>query len=267
LCHSVQGGAEDIARLLGVPHEELRFRAAGINHMAWFLDLWRGNENLYPRFRQAAESNTEWADRNLVRNEIMRAFGYFPCESSSHHAEYYPYFRKNERALERYHQSPRTVDPNGGYERRDAQWQSEEMQAILSGEKEIDLTPSNEFAAVIINSMVTGQPGKIYANVKNGGLIPNLPPDCIVEVPALVDFNGWQPCHAGELPPQLVALNSAHVSVHRVAVAAWKEKSREKAIQAMTLDPLAAAVLTLDEARAMANELLDSQPEHLGYLK
>ena len=268
LCHSVQGTAEDIAELLGMPYEELRYRAAGINHMAWFLELRRGDEDLYPKFRQLAESNKEWLEHNYVRNDIMRSFGYFPCESSGHHAEYYPYFRKSEKALERYHQGgPRKIDPNAGYERRDARWQREEMQAILSGEKEIDLSPSNEFAATIINSMVTGQVSGIYANVKNRGHIPNLPPDCIVEVPALVDHNGWQPCYFGELPPQCAALNTAHVSVQRVAVQAWKERSREKAIQAMMLDPLTAAVCTLDDARAMANELLDSQPEHLGYLE
>jgi len=268
LCHSVQGTAEDIAELLGMRYEELRYRAAGINHMAWFLDLRRGDEDLYPRFRQLAESSKEWLERNYVRNDIMRSFDYFPCESSRHHAEYYPYFRKSQKALDHYRESaPRTIDPNAGYERRDARWQSEEMQAILSGEGEIDLSASNEFAATIINSTVSGEVSSIYANVKNRGLIPNLPPDCIVEVPALVDHNGWQPCYFGELPPQCAALNAAHVSVQRVAVQAWKERSRDKAIQAMMLDPLTAAVCTLDEARAMANELLDSQPEHLGYLK
>jgi alpha-galactosidase len=268
LCHSVQGTAEDIAELLGMRYEELRYRAAGINHMAWFLELRRGDVDLYPRFRQLAESNEEWLERNCVRNDIMRSFGYFPCESSVHHAEYYPYFRKSAKALEHYHQGgPRMIDPNAGYERRNARWQSEEMQAILSGEKQIDLSASNEFAATIINSMVTGQVSGIYANVRNRGLIPNLPPDCIVEVPALVDHNGWQPCYFGELPAQCAALNTAHVSVQRVAVQAWKEASRETAIQAMMLDPLTASVCTLDQARAMANELLDSQPEHLGYLR
>ena len=268
LCHSVQGTAEDIAELLGMPQHELWYRAAGINHMAWFLELRRGDKDLYPKFRELAESNQEWRERNYVRSDIMRSFGYFPCESSRHHAEYYPYFRKHEKALAHYHQDgPRMIDPNAGYERRDARWQSEEMQAILSGEREIDLSASNEFAATIINSMVTGQVSSIYANVKNRGHIPNLPPDCIVEVPALVDHNGWQPCYFGSLPAQCAALNTAHVSVQRVAVEAWKQASRDRAIQAIMLDPLTAAVLTLDGARAMANELLDSQPALLGYLK
>jgi len=138
---------------------------------------------------------------------------------------------------------------------------------MLSVEKQIDQSASNEFAATIINWVVTGQVSGIYANVKNRGFIPSLPPDCIVEVPTLVDHNGWQPCHFGELPAPCAALNTAHVSVQRVAVQAWKEASRETAIQAVMLDPLTAAVCTLDEARAMANELLDSQPEHLGYLR
>ncbi|MCJ7751935.1 MAG: alpha-glucosidase/alpha-galactosidase [Armatimonadetes bacterium] len=267
LCHSVQGTAAQMAKVLDIPSHELRYRAAGINHMTWYLELRRGNEDVYPQFREAARANEEFFKLHRVSCELMSHFGYFPAESSNHHSEYYGYFRKSAATRAHYDLTDgKKVDPDGASP-RDARWRSEETKAILSGAKEMDLTASNEFAATIINSIVTGVPASAYTNVKNGGLIPNLPPDCVVEVPTLVDHNGWQPCRIHDLPAQLAALNLTHTSVHRLAVEAWKEASRAKAIEAILLDPLTAATLTLDKARAMANELLDSQPEHLSYLK
>jgi alpha-galactosidase len=267
LCHSVQGTAEDIADFLEIPFDQFWYRAAGINHMSWYLEMKRGEEDVYPRFREAAKANEEYSRKNRVCLDLMSHFGYFVAESSRHHSEYYPYFRKNAAAAEEYgFAEPRKVDPEGR-SRNDARWESERLQAVLAGREPVDLSPSNEFAAEIMDAVTTGRPARIYANVRNGGLIPNLPADCIVEVPTLVDHNGWQPCYFGALPSQLAALSLPHVSVQRLAVEAWRERSREKAIQAIALDPLTAAVCTLGQAREMANELLDSQPELLGYLE
>jgi alpha-galactosidase len=236
--------------------------------MGWFLECKRGNEDLYPRIKQAARENAEFFRQNRTRCELMFQFGAFPAEGPSHHSEYYPYFRNSAAAREHYGLGgARSVDPEGvGHHAR--YWQTEEMLAILAGKKEIDLTPSHEYAAAIIHSIVTGTPSRVHGNVKNaGGLIANLPTDSVVEVPCLVDENGWHGCSVGKLPSQLAALNLAHINVHRLAVEAWQEKSREKAIHAIMLDPLTAAVCTMDDARAMANELLDSQPELVGYLR
>ena len=268
LCHSVQGGSHELAGLAGVPHSEFRYTCAGINHMGWFIECKRGNEDVYPKIKEAARANQEFLNRNRTRCELMFQFGAYPAEGPSHHSEYYPYFRKNAEAQAHYGLGgAKKVDPEGvGY--HDRRWHSEDMQAKLRGEKPIDLTPSHEYASQIMNSIVTGETCRIHGNVKNnGGLIENLPHDCVVEVPCLVDENGWHGCSVGTLPSQLAALNLAHINVHRLAVEAWEGKCREKAIQAMMLDPLTAAVCTMDSARAMASELIDSQPEFLGYLR
>lgn len=268
LCHSVQGGAWELSNLVGVPLEDFRYTCAGINHMGWFIECKRGNTDLYPKIKQAARDSEDFLRRNRTRCELMFQFGAYPAEGPSHHSEYYPYFRKDS-AAQRHYGLPgaKKVNPRGrGYHA--TYFQSKEIQAILKGKQEIDLTPSREYASSIIHSVVTGTPCRIHGNVKNtGGLIGNLPLDSIVEVPCLVDENGWHGCFVGDIPSQLAALNLAHINVHRLAVEAWQQRSREKAIQAIMLDPLTAAVCTMDSARAMANELLDSQPKHLGYLK
>jgi alpha-galactosidase len=268
LCHSVQGGAWDLAKLAGIPVEQLRYTCAGINHMGWFIEAKQGTRDLYPKIKKAAVADKKFYAQNRTRVELMLQFGAYPAEGPSHHSEYYPYFRSSKSKQRHYGlKGAKQVDPKGkGYHA--TYFQDPKMQAILKGDAPIDLKPSNEYASTIINSIVTGRPSRIYGNVPNaGGLIHNLPLDCIVEVPCLVDENGWHGCAVGPLPSQLAALNLAHINVHRLAVEAWQEKSREKAIHAIMLDPLTAAVCTMDDARAMANELLDSQPEHLGYLK
>jgi len=269
LCHSVQGGARELSKLAGVPLKDFRYACAGINHMGWFVECkTAAGDDLYPKIKEAARANEEFLARNRTRCELMFNFGAYPAEGPSHHSEYYPYFRKSEQSQTHYGLGgAKQVDPEGvGY--HDKRWHSEEMQAKLRGEQPIDLSPSHEYASQIMNSIATGTPSRVHGNVKNnGGLIANLPNDCVVEVPCLVDENGWHGCTVGQLPSQLAALNLAHINVHRLAVEAWREQNREKAIQAMMLDPLTAAVCTMDSARAMANELLDSQPDLLGYLR
>ena len=56
-----------------------------------------------------------------------------------------------------------------------------------------------EYASLIINSIETGEPCVIYGNVRNTGLITNLPADICVEVPCLVDRTGVNPTHVGDV--------------------------------------------------------------------
>ncbi|HEX5499755.1 MAG TPA: hypothetical protein VFX03_11025, partial [Thermomicrobiales bacterium] len=123
LCHSVQNTSRMLARQLDVPYDEVDFLAAGINHQAWFLRFRRGDEDLYPRLRatMTARNRVDGASRRLagddgahseargdsvyeggqevVRTELMDAFGYFHTESSHHASEYVPYFRKDEERI------------------------------------------------------------------------------------------------------------------------------------------------------------------------
>ncbi|MGH2524705.1 MAG: alpha-glucosidase/alpha-galactosidase, partial [Anaerolineales bacterium] len=130
-----------------------------------------------------------------------------------------------------------------------------------------EIRRSAEYASLIIHSMETGQPRVIYGNVRNDGLIDNLPQGCCVEVPCLVNRNGIQPTHVGALPPQLAAMDRLHVSVQELAVRAALEGKREHVYHAAMLDPLLAATLPLDRIWALTDELLaahrDALPEAL----
>ena len=268
LCHSVQGTASELARYLGAPLEELSCWVAGINHMAWFLELrWRG-EDAYSLLRERFKDlrvysgpEAHWAGPDLVRVEIFRAFGYFVTESSQHMSEYVPYFRKRPELLERFRLAYRLDMIEGTLERRARA--EEEMRRMMDGDEQIPIRRSTEYCSYMIHSMETGAPRRVNVNVRNDGLITNLPRGCCVEVPCLVDRNGVHPCFVGDLPPQCAALNRTNINVQELGVLAAVERGKELAFQAVLLDPLTSALLSIDETRSMVDEMFEAEARYL----
>ncbi|RJS88115.1 alpha-glucosidase/alpha-galactosidase [Candidatus Bathyarchaeota archaeon] len=267
LCHSVQGTAADLARYLGAPLEELSYWVAGINHMAWFLKLrWR-ERDAYPILREKfkdpevySRPDAHWAGPDIVRVEIFKAFGYFNTESSQHMSEYVPYFRKRPELFEKYKLMYHLREK---FEMKRRPLQDEELRQLLKSDQKIPLERGREYCSNIIYSIETGEPSLIYGNVKNTGLITNLPQGCCVEVPCLVDKNGIHPCYIGDLPPQCAALNRTNINVQELAVKAAIEKDKTLVFQAVLLDPLSSAILTIDEIRKMVDEMFEAEAKFL----
>ncbi len=264
LCHSVQGTARRLAEYIGADPASVSHWVAGINHMAWFLEFRVDGQDAYPRLWQAMEDPEIYA-KDPVRFEIMRHFDYFVTESTRHMSEYVPYFRKRPELLEHFGLQHREPEKHGGSKRWE--WMDEKLRRQVSGEERIELKQSHEYAAHIIHAKVTGARYRFNGNVRNWGLITNLPEGCCVEVPCLVDETGVHPCHVGELPPQLAALNRANIAVQELAVRAVLEADPRKAFYAVMLDPLTAAVCTPGEVRKMFDELFAAEGELLEYLK
>jgi alpha-galactosidase len=268
LCHSVQGTASELARYLRAPLDELSYWVAGINHMAWFLELkWRG-EDAYPLLRERFKDpsvysgpKAHWAGPDLVRVEIFRAFGYFVTESSQHMSEYVPYFRKRPELLERFRLANRLDTIEGMLERRARA--EDEMRRIIDDDEPIPIRRSTEYCSQMIHSMEAGAQRRVNVNVRNDGLITNLPRSCCVEVPCLVDRSGVHPCFVGDLPPQCAALNRTNINVQELGVRAAVERDRELAFQAILLDPLTSAMLSIDETRSMVDEMFEAEARYL----
>jgi alpha-galactosidase len=263
LCHSVQGTSELLAGWAGVPADEVAFRCAGINHQAYFLSFRHRGEDLYPRIRSAAEREEVYG-AEPVRIDLMRAFGYFVTESSG----YSPYFRKSARMVEE-ELVPRFTDPadhwfdfgrTGGYLRHC-------LARVDDGhESEPPIERTHEYGSWIVEAVETGMPFVLNGNVPNRGVIPNLPDGCCVEVPCVADRTGVHPTVVGDLPTQLAALNRTNINVQELTVDAALHGDRDAVFHAVALDPLTAAVCTLEQARAMTEELLDAQAPWLGRL-
>ncbi|MGH2460376.1 MAG: alpha-galactosidase, partial [Chloroflexota bacterium] len=252
LCHSVQGTSQQIARYVGVPYEDVAYWVAGINHQAWFLRFEDHGVDLYPRLREAMLDSENYA-KDPVRFELMRAFGYFPTESSRHNSEYVPYFRRTRELVEKY-APPWGRDYDLYVARQERYYDAVRRQ--VAGEEAIPMDRTHEYCSFILRSIETNTPLRINANVPNDGLITNLPSGCCVEVPCLVDNTGIHPCHVGDLPPQCATLNRANIGVQQLTVQAALTGDRDAIYRAVALDPLTASVLSLDQARAMTDELL-----------
>ncbi|MCC6705793.1 MAG: alpha-glucosidase/alpha-galactosidase [Thermomicrobiales bacterium] len=253
LCHSVQGTAEQLVKVIGVPIDEITYKCAGINHVAFYLSFKRGDEDLYPAIRKVI-ADGRVPDDNRVRFEMLKRLGYFVTESSEHFAEYNPWFIKEGRddLIERFNipldEYPRRC------ENQIAKWEA--MRMSFENDEPLTVKPTHEYAASIINAMETGVPAVVYGNVPNNGLISNLPADCCVEVPVLVDRAGLQPTQIGELPPQLAAYMQTNINVQRLTVEAALTGKREHIYHAAMLDPHTAAELDLDQIWSLVDDLI-----------
>jgi alpha-galactosidase len=261
LCHSVQETSAHLARCLNEPIESIDYTSAGLNHVAFFLKFEKrhpngAREDLYPRLKQVAEAGT-YPKNDAVRFETMKRFGHFVTESSEHFAEYNSWFIKRGRddlvqkfsvPLDEY--LVRCEDQIADWNRLKGELEDKA--------KPLEVCKSNEYAAAIIHAMVTGQHNLIYGNVRNNGLIENLPPECAVEVPCHVDRNGIQPVRVGRVPGQLAGIMRLSVNVQEMTVAAALTGKREHIYHAAMLDPHTAAELSMDEIRELVDALIDA---------
>lgn len=260
LCHSVQWTRWALSKDIGVPENDIHFKCAGINHLAFFLEFKRRladgtDEDLYPQIRKVLEEGRV-PDDNRVRYELFKHFGHFVTESSEHFSEYCPWFIKADQPeliskfnipLDEY--PTRCINAIKGWN---------ELRATMEDDnKELKVETSNEYAALIIHSMETNIQRFINGNVMNkGALISNLPTECCVEVPCMINYNGIQPLYVGKLPVQLAALMQTNINVQALAVEALMTGKRDYVYQAAMLDPHTAAELNLDQIKSLVDDLL-----------
>ena len=271
LCHSVQGTSQMLARWIGAKPEEISYTCAGINHQAFYTEFkWHGKD-AYPLIRKAVTERPEVYNEEIVRNEMYLALGYYPTESSGHNSEYNPWFRKRQDLIERYCLPGTGWNPGEyaailkEYRERETTWRKE----IDDWFKEpIDLARGEEYAAYIFNAIFgDGEMFKFNGNVRNFGLIDNLPDGCCVEVPVLASRNGLEAMHVGKLPPQLALLSGTSAQIEELAVAGSLAGDRDMIYQAICYDPLTAAVCSLREIRSMVDEMFEVNRDWLPQFK
>ncbi len=265
LCHGVQTTLDLISRYVDVPKDQIGYLCAGINHMAWFLELHdkRDGRDLNPILRANFEKPEYYANEK-VRGEVMRQFGYFMTESTGHLSEYLPWFRSSARALRAYCDEPAFGGESGAYYTYCAMLADKYKGVNYLDSESAALTQrSVEYCSYILEAHLTDRPFRLNGNVRNDGYITNLPPGCCVEVPVYVDGRGLHPLRVGELPPQCAALNQSNVTVQSLAVDAGLRGDPELAVAAIAMDPLTSACCTLREVREMTAELIEANREFL----
>ena len=275
LCHSVQVCVESLLNSLGMDASperlaRIKSRIAGINHMAWLLEITENGKDIYPELRKAGERKLKtWIkaekkdkSKNMIRVAMMKHFGYYVTESSEHNAEYAPFWIKRN--------YPELIDrwniPLDEYLRRCVAqiegWKKEYAQlkkdSVMPAQER-----SREYGTGIMNAIITDTPYRIGGNVLNRGLIPNLPADAVVEVPCLVDGSGVQGTYVGELPTQCAAMNMTNINVQLLTIEAALTLNRERIYQAAMLDPHTAAELSVDDIVRMCDDLIEAHGDML----
>jgi alpha-galactosidase len=266
ICNGVQSTATDLAKYLGIPQDELDYWIGGINHMAWFLELKHHGKDIYPLLKEKFKDPAVYSGPNahvfgadIVRAEVFKAFGYYCTETSPHLSEYLPYFRKRPELIERF--KLQMIERNVVEREKMRQANEASLKQLVSAKEKLPVSRKNDYGVSIIQAIESGIPARITGNMKNSGLITNLLSGCCVEVPCLADREGLHPCYVGDLPPQLAGLNRTNINVQELAVRGIAEKDKTKIFQSILLDPLTAAVLTIDETRNMVEEMFRANGE------
>jgi len=262
LCHSVQACAPTLYKNVGLEYDPARvsYKIAGINHMGWLLDIREDGKDMYPEIkRRAKELNGQYPDK--VRMHIMEQFGHYVTESSEHNAEYMPYFIKDK--------YPELIDrfeiPLDEYPRRCikqiADW--EKMREQLVNDDNLSHERTHEYASYIMEAVVSNGLYKFGGNVLNNGIITNLPAEACVEVACIADGNGITPTYVGALPEQLAALNRTNINVQLLAIEAAVTRKKENIYYAAMMDPHTSAELSIDQIKAMCDDLIEAHGDWL----
>ena len=262
LCHSVQVCASTLLKHVNMEYDDsIQWKIAGINHMAWLLEITKDGKDLYPEIKRLIDTTLPEKHADMVRVEMMKRFGYYVTESSEHNAEYLPFFIKDK--------YPELIDrfniPLDEYPRRCvnqiARWETQRDE--LTKDPHLTHERTHEYASYIMEAMETNKPYKIGGNVLNNGLITNLPRNACVEVPCLVDASGVTPCYIGDLPEQCAALNRTNIHVQLLTIEAAMTRKKEKIYQAAMMDPHLQSELSIDDIVSLCDDLIVA---HEGWL-
>ncbi|GAB3898917.1 alpha-glucosidase/alpha-galactosidase [Kibdelosporangium lantanae] len=256
LCHSVYWTMRGLAGLVGVPFEEVTYRAAGVNHQAWVLEFTHNGSNLYDRLDALIADDPQL--RRRVRIDMYRRLGYYPTETSEHSSEYVPWYLHHDSEVERLRLP---IGEYLGIVAENVAAYQQTRDALAAG-RPLTVEGTMEYAPQIIHSLVTGTSRTVYGNVPNEGLITNLPGGT-VEVPCIVDGSGVHPQPAGELPPQLAALNRTYLSTTDLVVRAAIEDDPRHIRHAAMTDPATAATLTVDQIWQLCDDMVRAHAEFL----
>jgi alpha-galactosidase len=267
LCHSVQGTAAMLAGWIGAPLEEITYRCAGINHQAFYLDYKWNGKDAYPLIREAVLNRPEIYNEEQVRNEMYLHLDYYVTESSGHNSEYNAWFRKRPDLIEKYCTHGTGWNPGlhavgiKNREKRKLDWIA---QLETWRDSPIDLNRGKEYAAYIFNAVFGDQTlFEFNGNVRNFGLIDNLPTGSCVEVPVLASRRGLSPMHVGPLPDQLAVLINTSARCEELAVEGALTGDPRKIFHAICFDPLTSAVLSLEEIKSMVDKMFEANKDWL----
>ncbi len=271
LCHGVQNGWRQIGTALGLAdHTEIDIICSGINHQTWYIGLkHKGRDITKDELVAAFEKHPVFSDQEKVRMDVLKRFGFYSTESNGHLSEYLPWYRKRPDEITKWISTSDWIHgETGGYLRyctENRNWFETDFPKFLeaAGKPLSAHTRTDEHASWIIEALETGRTYRGHFNVRNNGVIKNLPDDCIIESPGFVDRFGINMVEGIELPLACAATCMSSVNVQRMSVQAAVTGDVDLLKLAVLHDPLVGAICTPDEVWQMVDEMLVAQAQWL----
>ena len=271
LCHEVFGGLKTMKAYFEKYHkmtiprwEDLEVEYGGVNHFAWFTKIAYKGEDLYPKLRQDAHKLTMKKFKRPFNFYLLEKYGYFPYPGSRHVAEfmtdYYNYF--NNEIQSPYWSFPivrdvARLDKMRKYAYKLMGWTAKGRfytpPARNSGEKALEMTIDWK----------NNNPTQHVVNLPNNGLIPELPDDCTVEVPATFINGQITPKGTIHLPKEVADLVRPHAEQHRYTVNAALGNDLDLVAKAMQHDPMCRWIEDEDKIEYLTKLMLYYQQEWL----
>jgi alpha-galactosidase len=268
-CTQAPSSREWLAHQAGVSPEDIAMPpvVAGLNHCASVVDLrlTDGTDALALARERASKPVVKWA---------LETFGVLPY-CWEHWVEFFPQMQWLE---EPYSGTAQGVKMRYGIRTHDMAYEKNRVRELEELAQQwtapdagpvtlADLPHGDEDEGIevidLIESIVENGNTAHIVNAPNGGAIPNLPAEAIVEVNAHVNRYGIQPIQTRAIPEALAAHLRHYFAMQQQVVRAALHGDRHAALQAFLLEPTIASRLDLEQTEALLDEMLKAHAQHL----
>lgn len=282
-CHEVFGTQKllaDIAQeALGVEdikREEIHVNVVGINHFTWFDSASYKGVDLFPIYdefmKEKYETGLENKDNNWANNsfacahrvklDLYKNYGLIAAAGDRHLAEFMPgdMYLKNPETVHQWKFGLTTVE----WRKEDLNKRLEQSRRLVSGEEEIELTPSGEEGILLIKALCGLERVISNVNIPNSFLqISNLPETTIVETNAVFERDAIRPVFAGKLPENILELTIPHVENHDTTLEAALTYDKSLVTKAFMNDPLVKDRASDEDIEELVNDMIRDTMKYL----
>ena len=283
LCHEVLATRDHIAQFVrehrdtDVDRSDISLNVKGINHFTWTDEVRCNGEDLMPFLTDLAESEeghreftwedledeSVFVDNWQVTWELFRRFGVLPAAGDRHLVEYATWFIQGEQeGLNRWGVKRTGSDYRAKHWTPAESDQTTDVEAWLEGEREFELTESDEVFVDILRALAGEDTYVTNVNLPNVGQVSDLQDGAVVETNALIRADEAKPLAAGGFPRPLRGVVRGHVDTIETIIEASRDGDVDAAFQGFLIDQQVRTLQT-EAARELFAELVAAEEEYL----
>lgn len=262
---------KSMADILGLESEnDIIERYYGLNHFGWWTELYdkEGND-LMPRLKEHVKQWGYGAKNDGINNPLLaesswmdtftKAKDVYAVDPDTLPNTYLKYYLFPDYVVQ--HSNPEHTRANEVMDHREKNVFAECIRIAEAGTAEgtsIEAGEHAEFIVRLAGALAYNTYERMLLIVPNNGAIANVEPTAMVEIPCLVSKAGVEPLSIGTIPQFQKGLIEQQVSVEKLVVQAYLEKSYQKLWQALTLSK---TVPSASVAKAILDDLIEANKD------